>query len=341
MKDISKTVHSILDKTTFSPQAFRDCMNGDGTRLERELASLNDFMRLNHPKKLYKYRAINKNSIYALLNDDIYFSRADFFNDPYDCSLYFNKNKIVKKIYNEINLEIIKERYSYVGSEALNFIISNYEENRQHFIKNVEEGLKNISSLHQKNMFVSCFSESVTSPLMWSHYSNNHMGFVVEYSFDESEFFPSPYVVGDNMHWQGFRSLLPVYYSNKKVDGSALVECYAYSKTQEDIGINSLDFSAISQDLLLATKLSLVKSKHWSYEKEWRMMISREWPIAQKDEKWRVKQQATAIYLGERIKPQNKKRLKNIARLKNIPVFEMYSDPSSKNYEMKFREIKY
>ena len=51
-----------------------------------------------------------------------------------------------------------------------------------------------------------------------------------------------------------------------------------------------------------------------------------------------VKQKPSAIYIGERMDVQKKTNLIKIANEKGIPAYEMYSDYSEKNFDMKIRK---
>lgn len=344
MKENYKNIHKILDKTILTPQVFVDSLNGDGFELTKLFKKLQKSIDLNYPKKLYKYRQYNDNSVEALINDEIYLSRADYFNDPYDCLIYFDKDDILKNVRRSIShkkvISYIKSRYPDLPSDKIADFMDGFIKNKDDFLQKVEHCLSDVPQLHQKNMFVSCFSETITSPLMWSHYSDNHNGFAIEYQFGKNYFCPVPYLVNDDNNWHGFRSLLPVDYSESKKDATHLANWYAISLINEENGLyENMDWSLTIGDLLLPTKLALCKSKDWSYEKEWRLIISREWPMTITDKYCSVKQKPSAIYIGERIDEQNKVNLIRIAKSKDIPVYEMYSDYSYKAFDMKIRDL--
>ena len=70
------------------------------------------------------------------------------------------------------------------------------------------------------------------------------------------------------------------------------------------------------------------------------MIETREWPNDIVNTNAPRNKKAAAIYLGERMLQDHKDELIQIARDKNIPVYEMYIDYASKEYAMKYREIK-
>jgi hypothetical protein len=81
---------------------------------------------------------------------------------------------------------------------------------------------------------ISCFSKNSNNLLMWSHYANSHRGLCLKFDpIQDSDLFDTPIKVNYSKNY-------PVY--NHLRDGPNYI------------------------DLLLSTK-----SKHWKYEKEWRL----------------------------------------------------------------------
>jgi hypothetical protein len=80
---------------------------------------------------------------------------------------------------------------------------------------------------------IACFSEKVDSVLMWSHYSDHHRGYCLEF---DTGFYP--FSKAEQVHYS---ETLP---SSLQLDG----------------------------DAILLDPLVTTKSKGWSYEKEWRLI---------------------------------------------------------------------
>ncbi len=118
--------------------------------------------------RLYKYRPANEHTLDILRNNELYFSFAEEFNDPFDCRLKLvlpnNKEQweaaVKKRCFPE---DFIREYMQ--GLEAINF-------DAEKFIQ-----------LYQKSTFSTitlyCFSEIKDNILMWSHYSNSHRGICI------------------------------------------------------------------------------------------------------------------------------------------------------------------
>lgn len=92
-------------------------------------------------------------------------------------------------------------------------------------------------------------------------------------------------------------------------------------------------------DSLLKAKLCLQKAKTWTYEQEWRLTLSHEWPNDIVSAHAHIQKEISGVYLGSRMDVDKRERLIEVARAKRVPVYEMYIDPHSKMYEMSYRPI--
>ncbi|EBU1538951.1 DUF2971 domain-containing protein, partial [Salmonella enterica] len=89
---------------------------------------------------IYKYRRFDENSLNALKNNEIWFSRGVKFNDPFDCSLnvpitlmsitsirkFINVNK-----NNSLLLELAKN-----NEDLIDFIVNQQIEKNREYIEN-------------------------------------------------------------------------------------------------------------------------------------------------------------------------------------------------------------
>ena len=92
----------------------------------------------------------------------------------------------------------------------------------------------------EKRVGILCLTETPDDILMWAHYACSHEGFVIEFD-PESVFFNQRRSQQDE-----FRHIRPVQYSN----------------IRPPLAFDNADI-----------KPMLTKSEHWSYEREWRMMV--------------------------------------------------------------------
>ena len=290
----------------------------------------------NIPDNLFKYYSISKNSLKSFEKGTMWFSSPLTFNDPYDTAVKFQltdkfKNDLLKPqiIQSLIKspVPISEEDIQYLN-DSTNIIEDGLKVLRAYkpwlSIKKYEMLLKlfdnvwnsplklqnRLLNLQIRDGFrVSCFSESLNSMSMWYHYAKGHTGFVLEYKFTTFDVFSKIRF-----------DLWPVFYKDNLFDITPYVE--------ENI-------KGDKNGRLLNTYASILKSKDWSYEKEWRLILNK------KDYKNGFSlsfPKPVAIYLGEKIRMHNKSRLKNIAFKKNIPIYQMR--PSEYSYKMKPKLIK-
>jgi hypothetical protein len=273
------------------------------------------------PSKLFKYFSFSKWSeeiLGSLQTDRIWISNPDTMNDPYDSALYFVKNDIANKLLKEdfdgFKLQIkmdkwfsedeIKEvrKSNDMQKKIVEMLQINHPEQSEKIQKVAslmenfqdkihEETLSQFNKKLKSSLKLTCFSEKNDSLLMWSHYTDSHKGFCVEYNFNSLGYYEFPN-----------RFLFPVYYTDKLFDVTAIL-------LQKTISASLLPLLA-----------ALYKSSEWSYEHEWRLIIP--FGLIQDDSYYQIIS-ASAIYLGSRITDGNKEKLLMIGRKKNIPVFQM------------------
>jgi len=270
------------------------------------------FAKLSTP--LYKYSKIDKFSLANLENDTVWLSKATNFNDPYDSALTIG----TKDDHDRENKRALYERFAelfdfkreeveqlmdgYPLKEGLNRLLEQYPpfKNKPEMIPLVvEDYIKDsdllfgkyasgITNLYQERIYASCFSEEPASMLMWSHYADNHQGMVLKYEFINLDL---------EKHLDVFMGLNPVIYTDD------LLNLEKYKVVREKISISTL--SAIS------------KSKEWSYEKEWRLIIHEE-----SNERGMVIKvvKPSCIILGAKVNQKHKIMLSLEAKKKGIPI---------------------
>ena len=165
---------------------------------------------------------------------------------------------------------------------------------------------------------MACFSESVNSVLMWSHYANSHQGFALEYNFRPTLEKPINNV-----------GLYPVIYYDERMD----VSLYMGWSLLAMLGIK-----ANNPDITSYIKIALHKSSIWAYEQEWRMIDCTLRDITN-NKPSKIQYKPVAIYYGCHISKEHKEQLHEIAQEKGIGEYEMFIDCSAPEYEMKFRAI--
>ncbi|KFC19143.1 DUF2971 domain-containing protein [Chryseobacterium sp. FH1] len=115
--------------------------------------------------KLYKYKNAIKISdverdLNCILNDEIWFSKIEYLNDPFEGIANFENPK---------NFDYLLPKRKYSTEKYKNQLLDSS------FLKNQSVGVLSLSK--SKNNLV-----------LWSHYCDNHKGYVVEYDFTLESF---------------------------------------------------------------------------------------------------------------------------------------------------------
>jgi hypothetical protein len=275
------------------------------------------------PNKLYKYRAVNDFALNNLMEDTVWCSNAADFNDPYDSSLCFDFSQnfineaFVESLTNQANesdesifnqKDIDRATTSTNPLKSLIDIAANhtdtsiepdmaeklYEVLNEFTANQIIEMNERFNASIKQGYKICSFSERVDSMLMWSHYSENHTGFVMEYDFPELG-------ISDIRS----RCIWPVLYDDNLFDATAFI-----NEQKESGGFNNL-FGIIA---------SIHKAKDWSYEYEWRLIL----PFSPSDPPLNYAvPKPKSLYLGSKISDENRKQIVEIARARNIDVYIM------------------
>ncbi|WP_024931086.1 DUF2971 domain-containing protein [Methylophilus sp. OH31] len=228
------------------------------------------------PKTFYKYRAFDTNTISSLCYDKLYFSNPGDFNDPLDCSptihrdrdssivdlerlfAFFTQKRIATEALEHIKSSKIKvsdskglayriglrqtdkelARIAYMATD-LNSFGENVDENLAHLLINAIQ--EELSSFYERG--VCCFSTTFSSPLLWSHYGQQHKGLCIGYT---TERLPAP------------KPEKVVYGGKRSISTSTLCKAFL----EGDKATQTI----VDRDVLLR------KATGWKYEAEWRLI---------------------------------------------------------------------
>lgn len=242
---------------------------------------------------LYRFEPDCCHRIEALQEGKFYISDPKNFNDPLDLRLSIKDfshrsldedkfKKIVKFIYEEklfdkfyiFNDEIIRKIISWSQDDSIEDLTA--------IIEIVKERILNFG--------VQCFSLGYNIPLQWSHYSNSHKGFCIEYNV---------------------RSMDLV----KKNEGFA---CYQVTY------INKLPEICISEALFtphqVMEKLLATKTLEWAYEQEIRIInFEKQGQLVDMPIGLSIK----SLIAGANMKPKHLKLLKQTGEKLGVPVYQM------------------
>ncbi len=188
-----------------------------------------------------------------------------------------------------------------------------------------EELTLELLSYLKNQIRISCFvgREPIHEMPMWAHYANNHQGFCIEYAVINSANF------------------YPIQYSSERIP-IATIPSFIFSSISKAISEDQKELDQKSQANIIYLILSaMVKSKHWEYENEYRIIYQAQKPeengenVKLVDLGLEMKQ----IYIGKSCCKKNRVRLIEIAKKNNLPINEIFLDEYISDYKLSSRLI--
>ncbi|HXA01899.1 MAG TPA: DUF2971 domain-containing protein [Cytophagaceae bacterium] len=260
---------------------------------------------IEYPEIVYKYRSWKGFHKDILLKNEIYFASPNELNDPFDFRIPRNWSLLT----DEQMVEFAESRINSFTNIPFGQI-----EDYKKFILNKLKNDKELQSesdtftYEKQNLDFGVLSLSKTykGVSMWSHYADSHKGFCV-----------------------GFKT--------KELVGSGELG-YGHVEYLNDFPqINPLESSATNT----ANIQIYSKSKEWEYEKEFRILKIKIDGFKNKANRIHAfKDQAIAeIILGMEIIEDDKKTIIEMAKSKNIKVYQIHQIPFT--FEIEKKEIKY
>ncbi|MCR8559233.1 DUF2971 domain-containing protein [Mucilaginibacter sp. BJC16-A38] len=265
----------------------------------------------NFPTSFFKYRGLTELTIEAIEQDYIWLAEISSLNDPFECSIQFDNDECLREFYgsekfqqfftfhtggklnsSEIKMLTTAEKPFLEYKKICDKRAIPFMQSSGEQIGKVQKRWTEIVEETNKNLRICSFSLYNSSLLLWSHYASEHKGIAVEYDFidtDQLRTFMQPVIYRDKVH---------------------------------KVGI----FEEYTVMQMIAS--SLIKSKDWEYEQEWRLTIFRQ------NDSFPQKMTVPypkAIYLGTRFNSNGKElrdKLFKIAKQKKIPVFQMVKHPN-------------
>ena len=267
------------------------------------------------PSYLYKYRSTDEMHLNSLQNEKLYLSKPVGFNDPTESLAFINQDRLFLMAINIPNESCLFD-HSDTDDWSNNFLLKRTEllNKSLEYIKHNRERVK-----------VLCLSEVIDSPLMWSHYAEDHKGFAIRYN---TKLLEIPECILCENEKRCFcrrpgKPLFPVIYKDERYDASAVALARAMY----------LEFNDGNEDFGYPFPLLTVlqKSRDWEYEREWRI-------ICNNTDISFFTLIPDAIFLGERIGVKLALELSRIAREKNLSLFKMRIDYFSNDFKLYYDE---
>ena len=230
------------------------------------------------PDYLCRFRSVNENSLTQLQENKLYYSSADYYDDPFDTFIHVdytqikNMHMMLSNDINEKSLDFtncfkVLEEITGISRKKLLNNLRDYPFDLSAFSKRV----KQVRTMIQKNIFSICFCENQLNETLWIKYANNYRGFVLVYDLKNQNTF----LCGKEEMCKNCRSMAetpsiyPVYYTDKAYDATKFaLACMLW---EFNASPQIMDFSK-KNVVWEAERVSLIKKKCHEYDNEWRMI---------------------------------------------------------------------
>lgn len=299
-------------------------LNGDIANVPTEREKL--LATIKYPSSLYRFRSLSENSLNALQNNQVFFSSANYYDDPFDTFLRVDMQKLKEEF------EPIKQDTNYLDTlfrrifpNAVNDKISFKDVQIDYNL--FQSYICKLRNSIQKNLYSICFCEDVENEVNWLKYAENHRGFVLEYSIDS--------LVVEKLWSQSANmqsNLLPMFYSDEKYNSFNYVAYYIILLLVSD---NQEVYNKLQWMHPIAwenTKISIIKKACHHYDKEWRII-----PMYTMTRREYISWQPKSVTIGLRTPNYKKQLIISASKLAGITEFyEMYID---NNDDLKRRTI--
>jgi hypothetical protein len=297
----------------------------EGLMLNREadFETVRKLKLANFPSSLFRYRQATERNMETVIQDYVWLSSPQDFNDLYDSSArifadglttFVDRARLHDGLREQAGARLTAEQIEKVVCASAPFDAlldtlvpddgSQEASGKRDLMKVAAAAMLNTVSAYlseatssslRGGLKVCCFSETGRSPTMWAHYAKDHSGFCVEYATAD---LPD----GDIRE----RLLFPVMYvDSAPFDGSAMTAAAFQGPNRWSLNL----------PILAAT----YKDRSWAAEQEWRLIN----PLGGIKGMVVAMPKPRALYLGARILPEDERKLRLIATERRIPLFKM------------------
>lgn len=239
------------------------------------------------PKYLFRYRPVSMNSLEALRTNKLYFSSANYYDDPFDTFLHIDLETIKKEYQSafqtpestKVVFDAAKSILSSVFSEeklarlTIDDLRATYS---QETLNNFLSSALALRDEVKKDTWSVCFSENGFNEVLWLKYADQHRGFVQIYDLENNDNF----LCGKQEKCAscGIKNygtpLYPIYYSDAPYDATNFAKMVMLRKLEEQTGspIPRQLYELMGSGIWEREKTTLIKKKCHEYDEEWRMI---------------------------------------------------------------------
>lgn len=301
---------------------------GDSRKLQATIA---------YPSHFYRFRGVSISALDAMQHNKLFFSSADYYDDPFDSFLHIDENRVRTEIQtlfqsSDMLQSSFKNAASFWGisEEARDKVASLCTlDNAPNIALQLLHFLQPIPEFVQKEILSICFCDKWQNEQLWLKYAENHTGFVLEYdSADDKAFLCGKQECCKECCQRSIACpIYPVYYTDIPFDATIFARNVAINKMTELILPDKIQ--QVRQLFPLAVwdkeKISLAKRRCHEHDNEWRMLYAGEYVQSPTSKRPFICWRPSSVTLGLKTNPSAKNLIITLSKLAGIPVvYECY-----------------
>ena len=244
---------------------------------------------IKYPKLLFRYRHVSTKSLEALRTNSLYFSSANYYDDPFDTFLHIDIEIIRKEFLSAFQTQ----ESTGIVVENVKSLLKNYlskEQIAQITVENVTNALSHgltesflnsallLRDEVKKDTWSVCFSENGFNETLWLKYADQHKGFVQIYDIEDND----SYLCGKQEKCKNCEiinsgtPIYPIYYSDTPYDATNFSKFVMFRKISETIKtqIPPELYEGMGSSVWERERTTLIKKECHKYDEEWRMITS-------------------------------------------------------------------
>ncbi len=241
---------------------------------------------IEYPRFLYRYRAVSVSSIDALQTNHLHFSRANYYDDPFDTLLKIDFPRINARVREMLSAENLNDQFARfctalgLGHGATQDAVSAIQTaGTDNIITYIDTYLKReIQPILKNDIWSICFSESGVNETMWLKYADQYRGFCLMYDLtDDTKRLCGKQEKCENcVINHSAISLYPMYYSDVGYEATEYAANLAIATIARKIlnpQFADMIISTLPQKTWEPERISLIKAQCHEYDLEWRMIL--------------------------------------------------------------------
>lgn len=305
---------------------------------------------IKYPKYLYRYRPMNTNNLEALRTNRLYFSTANYYDDPFDTFLHIDidrvENELQESFTNPKILEQIAARSRAFASRCPDFFPEEFvraidPQNIQNMFfgglgTSFLDHLLTLRNKVREDTWSVCFSENGFNETLWLKYADQYRGFSVIYDMEKAD----SLLCGTKDKCENCRfreslpPLYPIHYSDTPYDATSFAKTVLMHTTMKESNVPVLSeiMTNMGPAFWEREKTTLIKKVCHRYDEEWRMIVwgDMKSPIA-------IEWIPSGVVLGLRMEESGRKLVTSIA--KQAGIKHVYQSFINRKNQLDVREI--